>query len=114
MTSDTQELVRISEQLPEDERAEVADFARFLFAKHEDEAWERAIADPEPRPKLDELVHGALAEGSDGTRSLTTCSANRGLIGFVHMRDKRDHGRGPSSRFIYNQQIRRGSRSHAR
>jgi len=65
MSTDTQDLVRICEQLPEDQRAEVADFARFLLAKHDDEAWERTIADPTPRPKLDDFVREALAEGSE-------------------------------------------------
>jgi hypothetical protein len=65
MSSETKELIRICEQLPEDERAEVADFARFLLAKHQDEAWERTIADPKRRPKLDEFVSAALAEGSE-------------------------------------------------
>jgi len=65
MSSDAQELIRICEQLPEDQREEVADFARFLLARHEDEAWERSIADPRPRPKLDEFVRQSLAEGSE-------------------------------------------------
>jgi len=65
MSTDTQELIQICEQLPETERAEVADFARFLLSKHDDEAWERTIADPKPRPKLDEFVRAALAEGSE-------------------------------------------------
>ena len=60
MSSDTQELVDICEQLPDLERAEVADFARFLLAKRknitdEDQVWERTIADGRRRPKLDEL-----------------------------------------------------------
>ncbi len=65
MSTETQELIQICEQLPEAERAEVADFARFLLSKHEDEAWERTIADPKPRPTLDEFVRDALAEGSE-------------------------------------------------
>jgi len=65
MSTDTQELIHICEQLPEDARAEVADFARFLLAKHDDAAWECTIADPRPRPKLDEFVRTALAEGSE-------------------------------------------------
>jgi hypothetical protein len=65
MSTDTQELIRICEALPEDQRAEVADFARFLLAKHEDDAWERTIADPRPRPKLDAFVREALAEESE-------------------------------------------------
>ena len=64
MSTDTQELIRICEQLPEEQRAEVTDFARFLLAKREDDAWERTIADPRPRPTLDEFVRQSLAEGS--------------------------------------------------
>ena len=64
MSTETQELIRICEQLPEAERAELADFARFLLAKRQDDAWERTIADPRPRPKLDEFVRAAMAEGS--------------------------------------------------
>lgn len=64
MSSDTKELIRICEQLPQDKRAEVADFARFLLARQDDEAWERSIADPKSRPKLNEFVREALAEGS--------------------------------------------------
>ena len=65
MSSETEDLIRICEALPERERAEVADFARFLLARREDDAWERAIADPRPRPKLDEFVRESLAEGSE-------------------------------------------------
>ena len=65
MSIETQDIIRICEQLAEDERTEVADFARFLLARHEDEAWERTIADPRPRPKLDEFVRQSLAEGSE-------------------------------------------------
>ena len=65
MSSDTQELIRICEQLGEDERAEVADFARFLLAKHDNAQWERSIADPKRRPKLEEFVRASLSEGSE-------------------------------------------------
>jgi hypothetical protein len=65
MSVETQELVRICEQLPEAQRAEVADFALFLLARNEDAAWDRTIADRRPRPKLDEFVRAALAEGSE-------------------------------------------------
>lgn len=57
------EIVRISEAPPEGDRSEVADFARFLLAKQEDDAWERSIADPRPRPALDKFVREARAEG---------------------------------------------------
>lgn len=65
MSTDTQEIIRICEQLPEQQRAEVADFARFLLARQEDEAWERTLADPNPRPGLDAFVRKSLAEGSE-------------------------------------------------
>jgi hypothetical protein len=65
MSTETQDLIEICEQLPETQRAELADFARFLLSKHDDEAWERSIADPKPRPKLDEFLKAALAEGSE-------------------------------------------------
>ncbi len=38
MSTETQELLDICEQLPEAKRAEVADFARFLLARNEDAA----------------------------------------------------------------------------
>ena len=64
MGSETQELIRICEELPEAERAELADFARFLLAKQQDEAWDRSLADPQPRAKLEAFVRSALAEGA--------------------------------------------------
>jgi hypothetical protein len=65
MSTQTEELVRLCEALPEDKRAEVADFARFLLDRQGDSAWERIIADPTPRPKLEAFVQAALAEGSE-------------------------------------------------
>ena len=52
MSTDTQDLLRLCERLPERERAEVADFARFLLARHDDTAPSRTIADPTPQPRL--------------------------------------------------------------
>jgi len=52
MSIETQELIRICEALPEDKRAEVANFARYLLAQQDDERWEEIIASTEPRPKL--------------------------------------------------------------
>ena len=65
MSGDTQELIRICDQLTEHQRAELTDFARFLLARRDDDAWERTIADKTPRPKLDAFVRDALAEGSE-------------------------------------------------
>jgi hypothetical protein len=65
MSTETQELIRICESLPATKRVEVADFARFLLAQQGDEQWERIIADPKPRPKLEAFLRESKAEGSE-------------------------------------------------
>jgi hypothetical protein len=64
MSMETEELMRICESLPEDKRAEVADFARFLLAREDDERWERLIAFGQNRPKLDAFLRQSAAEPS--------------------------------------------------
>ena len=64
MSMETQELIRICESLPEDKRAEVADFARFLLAREDDERWEQLIASGQRRPKLDAFLRQSAAEPS--------------------------------------------------
>ena len=44
MSSITEKLIRICESLPEAQRNEVADFARFLAARQDDERWESLLA----------------------------------------------------------------------
>ena len=56
MSPSTEEFVRICEALPEDRQAEVADFARFLLNRLDDDQWERILADPRPRPKLEAFL----------------------------------------------------------
>jgi hypothetical protein len=63
MSNATKEIIRVCEALPEDKQVEVADFARFLLARQEDEAWERRLADSKPRPKLEAFLRGSAAEG---------------------------------------------------
>jgi hypothetical protein len=65
MSSETQELIRICEALPEAKRVEVTDFARFLLAQQADAQWERIIADPNPRPRPEQLLKESRAEGSE-------------------------------------------------
>ena len=65
MSTATEELVRVCEALPPEKRAEVADFARFLLARQEDEAWERTLADIRPRPRLEAFLHESAAEGDE-------------------------------------------------
>jgi hypothetical protein len=64
MSTETQELLNICEQLPEAKRVEVADFARFLLAQQDDERWEQIIAETKPRPKLEAFLKESAAEGS--------------------------------------------------
>lgn len=45
MSSDTKQLIEICEQLPEAERVEVTDFARFLLAKSRGTAPQREVAE---------------------------------------------------------------------
>lgn len=64
MSTDTQELIRICESLPEAKRAEVADFARFLLARQDDERWEQLLASGKRRPKLDAFLQKSAAEAA--------------------------------------------------
>jgi hypothetical protein len=62
MNSDTQALIEICESLPEQKRAEVADFARFLLAQQDDARWEHLIASPQRRPKLEAFLQESATE----------------------------------------------------
>ena len=62
MSVETEELIGICESLPEHKRAEVADFARFLLAREDEERWERLIASDQRRPKLDAFLRQSAAE----------------------------------------------------
>lgn len=65
MSTETQELIRICEALPEEKRSQIADFARFLLEQHDDNRWEELIDNPKGRPKLDTFVREAITEGSE-------------------------------------------------
>ena len=65
MSTQTEELIRICEALPDDKRTEVADFAQFLLDRQADARWERTIADPRPLPKLEAFIEQAVREGSE-------------------------------------------------
>ena len=76
MSTETREVVELCERLSPRRREEVVDFARFLLARDEangdasaeedgDAAWERIIADPRPRPKLEAFLGQSRAEGSE-------------------------------------------------
>ena len=65
MSSTTEEIIRVCEVLPADKQSELADFARFLLARLNDEAWERLIAHPEGRPRLDAFLRDSAAEAEE-------------------------------------------------
>ena len=65
MSSTTEDIINVCEALPADKRSEVADFARFLLARQDDEAWERRLAYPHARPRLDAFLHDSAAEGEE-------------------------------------------------
>ena len=65
MSSTTEEIIRVSEALPDDKREELADFARFLLARQDDEAWERRLAYPQGRPRLDAFLRESAAGGDE-------------------------------------------------
>lgn len=65
MSSGTEEIIRVCDALPPEKQSEVADFARFLLARQDDERWERLLAEPHPRPKLDAFLRESAAEGDE-------------------------------------------------
>lgn len=56
------EIAELCDALPPEKREEVADFARFLLARQEDQQWEILIADPKPRPRLDAFLRESAGE----------------------------------------------------
>ena len=58
------EIINQLPKLNEAERRAVLEKLREL-AHQDDEQWERIIADPRPRPKLEAFVKEALSEGSE-------------------------------------------------
>lgn len=62
MSATTEEIIRVCQVLPAEKQAEVADFARFLLARQDDEAWEQRLACPQPRPRLDAFLREAATE----------------------------------------------------
>ncbi len=59
------EIVELCEALPPEKRAEVADFARFLLSRQENDRWEAIIDDPAPRPRLEEFLRESATEGDE-------------------------------------------------
>lgn len=59
------EIAELCESLPPEKRDEVADFARFLLSRQQDESWESIIANQSTRPRLDAFVREFAAEGDE-------------------------------------------------
>jgi len=61
----TEEIIEACKVLPEDKQAELVDFARFLVARQDDEAWERRLADSRQLPRLANFLRESAAEGDE-------------------------------------------------
>jgi hypothetical protein len=62
MTTEAKEIVAICEALPPEKQSAVAEFARFLLSREDDERWEQLLAHPARRPKLDTFVRESISE----------------------------------------------------
>jgi hypothetical protein len=60
-----EEIIEVCKVLPEDKQAELVDFARFLLARQDDQAWERRLDDSKPLPRLDSFLRESAAEGDE-------------------------------------------------
>ena len=56
------EIAELCEALPPDKREEVADFARFLLSRQQDERWEAIVADSKGHPKLEAFLRESSTE----------------------------------------------------
>jgi hypothetical protein len=65
MSIATEEIIRVCEALPPEKQAEVVDFAKFLLARQDEEAWERILAEERPRPRLERFLRESAAEGDE-------------------------------------------------
>ena len=65
MSTATQEIIEVREALPPEKRSEVADFARFLLARQDDERWERSLDEKRARPRLEAFLRESAAEGEE-------------------------------------------------
>ena len=57
-----EEILRVCGALPPEKQTEVADFARFLLSRQDDDRWEQLLAYPGPRPKLVAFLGASAAE----------------------------------------------------
>ena len=64
MSVEAAEFIEIFEALPVEKKIEVADFARFLFEKTDDDRWEQIVNGEKTRMKLEEYAQICEKEGS--------------------------------------------------
>jgi hypothetical protein len=62
VSTETKEIIAICEALPPAKQSAVAEFARFLLSREDDERWEKLLAHPARRPRLDTFVRESAAE----------------------------------------------------
>jgi hypothetical protein len=61
----TEEIIEVCKVLPDDKQAELVDFARFLLARQDEEAWERRLGELKARPRLERFLRESAAEGDE-------------------------------------------------
>lgn len=59
------EIAELCESLPPEKREEVADFARFLLARQQDERWDAILTESKARPKLDAFLRESATEAEE-------------------------------------------------
>ena len=59
------EIAELCEILPPEKREEVADFARFLIFKQQDEAWEAIVSSPTENQKLEAFLNQSASEADE-------------------------------------------------
>jgi hypothetical protein len=62
VSTEAKEIIAICEALPPAKQSAVAEFARFLLSRRDDERWEQLLAQTGRRPKLDTFVRESALE----------------------------------------------------
>jgi len=65
MSITTAEIIEVCEALPPEKQAELADFARFLLAQQDEEAWEQRLVSGQARPRLEAFLRTSATEGDE-------------------------------------------------
>lgn len=65
MSAATDEIIEVCKVLPPDKQCELADFAKSLLTREDDDRWEELIASPERRPRLEAFLRESATEGDE-------------------------------------------------